>query len=269
MTNLSNLKNEIKLESVKTFVAVLVILILGWGVSSSAVDDIKSANSNFNVIGVVSKISDKEITVTDAKGTNSSSDTSYNLNVEYLTTIETNAYIPMNFSDIKIGDRIIAQGLTNNSTFFIKRIISFDSIPTPVIAKEVATSTLKDVVIATTTDVGTSTLTESVIDSSTGTETKTETKTDPVIEATSTDMGTTTIISTTTEETSTSTGGIVDTIKDTINDVIDTVKDVVDTVVDTVTGTPAPETVDTPSTDTSAQNIPVQDLINNSTPVNQ
>ncbi|MGK3947068.1 hypothetical protein ABK046_52950, partial [Streptomyces caeruleatus] len=50
------------------------------------------------------------------------------------------------------------------------RIISFDSIATPVEPKdEVATTThVDDIVIATTTDVGTSTLTEDVIDSSTG-----------------------------------------------------------------------------------------------------
>lgn len=276
MTNLSNLKNEIKLDSIKTLFAAVIIALLGWGVSSSAVDDIKSATINFNVIGVVSDISDKKITVNDAKGSNSSSDNIYDLNLDYLSQIETSTYIPLNFSDIKVGDKIIAQGLTNNSQFFIKRIISFDSVATPVVVKDTATTTtMNDVVIATTTDVGTSTLTEDIIDSSTkgsSSDTVSEGKAStsestPIIADTTTEPVSTSTpivdnISTTTTTTATTTDSIVNTITDTISDVIDAVVDVVQTVVDTVVGSPVSETGETPS-----QDVTLQGLIDNSSPV--
>jgi hypothetical protein len=279
MTKLSNLKNEIKLDSIKTFFAVTIIILLGWGVSSSAVDDIRSATANFNVIGIVSEISDKQMTVKDAKGSNSPSDTTYNLNLDYLSKIETSTYIPLNLSDIKVGDKIIAQGLTSNSTFFIKRIISFDSIATPVIPKDVATTTattttMDDIIIATTTDVGTSTLTEDVIDESTGgsSDTSTPVVTTPVNTTSTTTATTTESFSTTTPDvtsttTATTTNSIIDTITSTIGDVIDTVVDVVQTVVDTVVGSSTPNiTVDTVQ-ENPPQEIPVQGLIDNSSSI--
>jgi hypothetical protein len=280
MTNLSNLKNEIKLDSIKTFFAVTIVVLLGWGVSSSAVDDIKSATINFNAIGVVSGVSDKEITLTDAKGSNSSSDTTYDLNLDYLVKIETSAYTPLNLSDIKVGNKIIAQGLTNNSKFFIKRIISFDSIPTPIEPKdEVATTTatttpIDDIAIATTTDVGTSTLTEDVIEESTGgsSDTATPVVTTPV-DATSTTTATTTeSFSTTTPEvisttTATTTDGIIDTITSTIGDVIDAVVDVVQNVVDTVVGSSTPNTAIDTVQENPPQEIPIKELIDNSSSI--
>lgn len=279
MTNLSNLKNEIKLDSIKTFFAVTIIVLLGWGVSSSAVDDIKSATINFNVIGIVSDISDTKITVKDAKGSNSSSDTTYDLNLEYLTKIETSKYTPLNLLDIKVGNKIIAQGLTNNSTFFIKRIISFDSVATPieeVMATTTATTTpMDDIVIATTTDVGTSTLTEDVIDASTGgssSDTPAPVVATPVDTVATTTATTTESVSTTTATTTpdvdvstttaTTTDGIIDTITSTIGDVIDAVVDVVQTVVDTVIDTTTDTTDENPSPE-----IPIQELIDNSSSI--
>ena len=274
MTNLSNLKNEIKLDSIKTFFAVTIIAILGWGVSSSAIDDIKSATINFNAMGIVSEISDKSMTIKDAKGSNSASDTTYDLNLDYLSKIETSSYTPLNHSDVKVGNRIIVQGLTNNSTFFIKRIISFDSIATPVEEKDdtvLATTTIDDVVIATTTDVGTSTLTEDVIKESTGgsssdTTPVTQAPVDTVIVSTTTEPVATTTststdpVATTTSDVSTTTEGIIDTITSTIGDVIDKVVDVVQDVVETVVGSSTPEVVTEPA-------VNVQELIDNTVPL--
>jgi hypothetical protein len=276
MTNLSNLKNEIKLDSIKTFFAVTIIAILGWGVSSSAIDDIKSATINFNAMGIVSEISDKSMTIKDAKGSNSASDTTYDLNLDYLSKIETSSYTPLNLSDVKVGNRIIVQGLTNNSTFFIKRIISFDSIATPVEEKDdtvLATTTIDDVVIATTTDVGTSTLTEDVIKESTGGSSSDTTPVTPapapvdtvIVSTTTEPVATTTStstdpVATTTSDVATTTEGIIDTITSTIGDVIDKVVDVVQDVVETVVGSSTPEVVTEPV-------VNVQELIDNTAPI--
>lgn len=230
---------------------VIVIALLGWGISSRATDDIKSATANFSVLGTVSEISEDGISISDAKGSDKSGKTTYELNISHLEAMEMNTYVPLNFTDIKVGDRIIAQGLTNGDTFFIKRIISFTSTPTPVIPDEIATSTATTTdefasSTATTTDdtaSSTATTTEEVAASSTpssGSEVPAATTTEEVA----------TTSSTSTEEVATSTPSIAETITDAIEQVIDTVTDTIQDVVDAVTGggdTPAADPVPEPA----------------------
>ena len=114
---------------VKIFsVFLLVALVLSWGISNAVNNDIQSATSNFSVSGTVSEMSDMYIVVTDAVGSLKSSDGTYNLNIDYLKRVETDKYSPLTISDIVVGDKIIAQGVTNGYSFFVKRIVSFTSI---------------------------------------------------------------------------------------------------------------------------------------------
>lgn len=217
MTNTHKIHRIIKNKLFGIFCILTIVLALGWGMSISATDDIKSANVNFSAIGVISDISSDKMTITQAKASDKSGKTEYNLNIEHVEAMETNTYIPLNFTDIKIGDKIIAQGLTNGNTFFIKRIISFTSIPTPIEPK-VATST--------------ATTTEEVVATSSASSTVTEgiSSTSPSVES-----GTSTIESTTTEETATSTT-IISTVTQVVENIINTVTETVQNVVDTVTG---------------------------------
>jgi hypothetical protein len=198
-------KNLFKIEFLKTLLIVLVVLISTWGITFALNNNIEDATSNFSVLGTVSDISDSTITLTDARGSDDSGNTEYEINIDYLERVETRDYEPLIITDIKVGDTISGQGLTNGSVFFIKRIISFSSL---IIAEELPIEEL-----ATTTDE----LTEE--DATTTEETIDET---PATDSTSS-----------TEEVSTSTASSSsDSIMDTVNGVI---SDVVDTVVDTVT----------------------------------
>ena len=127
---IKNFKNHIPAEF-KIFEVISIIIItifLGWGISNATdSNDIKTATTNFSVLGTVSEMSGVELTVNDAKGSDNPNVASYKLNLEYLKIVETNNYSPLSIGDIKVGDKIIAQGLTNGSTFFIKRVVSFSS----------------------------------------------------------------------------------------------------------------------------------------------
>lgn len=256
--------SKIKILKVSTSV-VFGALILSWGITSAINNDIGSASTNFNAMGIVSEVSTSYIIINNAKGSAQSSDGMYSLDLGYLTKVETNTYVPLNLSDIKIGDKIVVQGLTNGYTFFIKRIVSFSSTPTPVVPDENATTT--ESVATTTESVATTTesvatTTEATTNTSTTTEsvatsTSTSTSTTPStplatetpkeepkatttesVEATTTEPSSTTTSSTddTATTTASTTPTIIEAITDTVDNVIDKVGEVIQGVVDTVTG---------------------------------
>jgi len=244
-------------------VFLLIALVLSWGISNAVNNDIQSATSNFSVSGTVSEVSDAYIVVTGAVGSLKSSDGTYNLNIDYLKRVETDKYATLSISDVVVGDKIIAQGVTNGYSFFIKRIVSFTSIARNPVDEDNATTTAD---VATTTDTTTATITATTTDNvvTTGTSTPdtadtTSTSTPPVINgnngetpevdtgtSTNADTSTSTITdtpeSTTTEDVSTSTPSVIEKVNDVIQDVLETVKDVVQDVVDSVTGSSNPDT---------------------------
>ncbi len=257
MTNLINFKDAVKNDFIKFISIVIAVVLMGYGIVSFATEDTKTASINFSVLGIVSNISDDSLDIEEANGSDKSGKSSYSLNIKNLTTLETNENVPINFIDIKVGDKIIAQGLKNGSTFFIKRIISFTSIPTPVETKDVATSTATstDYVSATTTQdasgittetVNTSTTTDvsiplpTLIDSSTSTETVYNSTTTDISIPLSTlmDSSSSTEIlntSTTTGESTEITNSVIETVTDIIEEIINNVTETVQVVLDKVT----------------------------------
>ena len=113
----SNLSKIIDHKFFKIFSIAILIFSLGWGMSSIATDDISSAHNNFSASGIISNISEDEINIEQASGSDKSTDTSYNLNIKYVKKVETNEYVALQLSNLKIGDKIIVQGLTNGSSF--------------------------------------------------------------------------------------------------------------------------------------------------------
>lgn len=216
-------------KSISVFVAVVL---LGWGISSLAGDDIKSATNNFSAIGFVSEISENTLKIQEAKGSDKSGKTNYNLNIENLQTIETNKKIPLNLVDIKEGDQIIVQGLTNGSTFFVKRIISFTSTPTPVLntkdevdESEPSETSTSSVSTSTTISENTTSNSDEIAATST---TPAVDESEPFETTSTSTVSTSTIISTIIEEiVSTSTleteTSVIDTIIETIVDVVEDV----------------------------------------------
>lgn len=228
-----------KVEMIKMLSIIAIVSVLGWGISNAdnlnpfLDNGIETATENFSSLGTVSEITESNITLVDARGSDKSGNTTYTLNISYLEKVETSSYTPLIITDIKLGDKVIAQGLTNGSTFYIKRIVSFSSDVKPL---EVATTTV---------DVATSTA-----------STTTDTASTTVDTASSTvEVSTTTEVATTTEE-ATTTPTIIETVGDVVSDVIETVTDIVETVVETVTGNTEPEpTPPTPEPETPPEPV--------------
>ncbi len=158
----------LKNKSIKLVAIMIMIITLGYTVSSIATSDIKTSTANFSSMGIVSDISEKYIKINQAKGSNNTSQTEYELNIKNIENIQTDKYVPISINDIKIGDKIIAQGLSNGSDFFVKRIISFSSDFAIKEDKTIATSTVqsdevKEVVNASSTDLNIATSGDSII----------------------------------------------------------------------------------------------------------
>jgi hypothetical protein len=240
-------------ELAKLAAVIVIVLLLSWGISSATGDDFEQATKNFSVIGTVSALSDTTISLIDSRGSDTTVEELYNLNIEHLTKIETKEYQPLIISDVQIGDTIIAQGVTDGSTFFITRVVSFSSTPLPPL-QEIATTTPE---FATTTeDVATSTdvSRDSSSETTTSEELATTTPTEEV--ATSTEE-------TTQEDTASTTETVIDTMTDIIEDGVDQASDVLDIIIDTITGSeePAPpveESTPTPQAETQTESPPTQ-----------
>ncbi len=239
-------KNILKLPLI-----ILTVLLLTWGITKATENELQSARDKFNVIGTVSDISTESLSLINARGTNDNTEELYNLNITYLDKVETSTYDPLVQSDIKVGDTLIAQGVTNGSTFFIQRIVLFPQTP---LEPQDLTATSTDSIIATTTeDIATTTQEETTQDT-TGSSDEEQTEDTPLAtttedvastteEATTTDLliATTTdpVIATTTPEeatsTATTTESIIETITDVVEEVLDTATEVLDVIVDTIT----------------------------------
>ncbi len=234
--------NARKLFSTKTFAVFLLFwVLLSWGISHAVNNDIKSATTNFSATGIVSDVSEFSMTIENAKGSTQSSDGTYNLNLDYLKKVETSDYGPLALTDIKAGDKVVVQGLTNGYAFYIKRIVSFTSVATKA-DDENATSTATTTTSTTTEVVSPVIPAESTSTATTTTSTTTEVVS-PVIPAESTSTATTAPAAT--EETASSTPTIIETITNTVGgavgDVIDKVTEAVQNVVDILNGPDAPD----------------------------
>lgn len=215
-----------KVEMIKMFSIIAIVTAIGFGISSA--NDLvekqtlqQAPTKNFSAIGTVSEINPSSISIVDAKGSNDKSQTSYTFDTSPVLKIETKTYVPLTLSDILVGDRIVVQGLDQDGTISIRRIISFTATSSREIIPDVATSTATTTVeTSTTTDSSGSTVTE---------------------------------VSTTTD--ATSTPSIIETITDTVGNIVDKAKETIQNVVDTVTGTEqttnAPEVVTPPTTETT------------------
>lgn len=217
-----------KSEMIRLFSVIMIVLAIGFGISNA--DDlnpfsekgIETAVENFSVLGVVSEISNETITVNNAKASDKTGNSTYVLDIAYLEKIETKTYEPLIISDLKVGDTIIAQGLTNRETFFIKRIVSFGGgIELQNTENASTTESINTDIATTTTELSNTTDSQSV-----------GTTTNQVLEDTN-DLSNST--NTPTDTTSTSTPGIIETVAGVVEDIVQTVTDVVDSVVDTVT----------------------------------
>lgn len=205
-----------------------ILLVLGWGMSITATDNIDSATENFSVIATISEISDTDMKVTDAKGSDASGKTEYDLNIEHVDTVQTEAYEAIFLADLKPGDKIIAQGLTNGSTFFIQRIVSFSTPANPEAEKEASTTEATSTDETATSSPADATSTDSIDGTATSTA-ATSTEESATTSTTTEDLSSTTIEEATATDTAT-TSSAIETITDAITNAV---QDIVDTVTST------------------------------------
>jgi hypothetical protein len=270
-------KSRSRLTELARFCLLLAIVSISvWGITKANEELTLSQQpvvvKNFSTIGAITDISNSSISINNVKGTVI---TPYTFNTATLRKIETKAYVPLALSDLKVGDRIILQGLDENGIISIRRIISFSVdasadplnvitasttenrvvVKTPPPVETVATTTniLSDATASSTSVMSTvkDTIT-TVIDAFFGTSTPDTSTSTPVTTSTTTsDISTSTATSslpvvetstpTTTEETPVSTS----TTSTIINQVVETVTEVIETITGTeptpTTETPAPE----------------------------
>lgn len=144
----------VELEVFKIVIAIVLIIPFTWGVSQAENilfdGNIESASSNFSIIGVVSEIRYNNILIEEATGSDSETKNTYVLDISNVEKIETSNYVPLVLSDIKVGDTIIGQGLTNGGEYFLTRIVSFSVTESAGVPVEVVVATSTDEVASST-----------------------------------------------------------------------------------------------------------------------
>jgi hypothetical protein len=105
--------------------------------TSNEAQQFEQAEQKVSIIGTVSQISNKSITLIGAQASDKTKKSSYTISLLNVEKIETRNYEPITLSSIREGDIVVAQGLTNGSSYFATRIISFaDSQEEEVIEEE-------------------------------------------------------------------------------------------------------------------------------------
>lgn len=143
-------------ELFKMLGVIVITSIVGWGISNADMLTLTTEGESFSAVGTVSVIDGNTITINDANGSDGGTNTSYDLNVSNIEKVETNKYMPLTLANIQVGDRVIAQGISNGTYYDIKRLISF-SVYQSVDATTTATST--DATATTTPETATTTAT--------------------------------------------------------------------------------------------------------------
>jgi hypothetical protein len=122
-------KRSFLLETVRLITIIAISSCVIWVVSKA--DTLQNSQQtvikNWSVLGVVSELSPSIISIIDAHSSDKTGNTSYELNLSTVKRIENSTYVPLQISDINIGDKIVAQGVVKDNIISIRRIISFST----------------------------------------------------------------------------------------------------------------------------------------------
>gem|GEM_PF-1581220 len=192
--------------AVVTALCVPCVYVLATGNGKNA--DASARIENYSAIGTVSDISTSSNTmsISDATDSDGNINTTFIFNLDAVDNMESADYTSLSFSDINIGDKIVAQGIEKSGAVTIQRIID---VSWNGILAATSTDTTTTESVATTTS---ATSTDEIASSTTSTSTSISTSTEDVdssTEATTTvsiiDTSLTNTIASSTESTSTST----------------------------------------------------------------
>ena len=222
-------------EATRLVLIIIVVITLSWGIVNADelnpfTPSIEDAKTSFSVIGTVSVIDNTHLIVTNAKGSDDTGESEYNLNIKNLDKVETSKYQTLQLTDLKVGDTVIAQGVTTDSVFFITRIILFSSTPLLVFEEEQTATTTPDEV----------TSSEDNVDVSTTTPEQTATTTETNVATSAPEQSATT----TETDTATTTQDVVEQVGELIEEVVAPIVDTIDTIIENITE-PEPESPQT------------------------
>jgi len=159
------------LEILKMVTVITVVSSIVYGISKADITIPTSSVQSFSAFGTVSDMSPEVISIENARSSEKAGAVSYTFKLIDVKKIENRIHVALLMSDIHVGDKIVAMGMSNDGAVTINRIISFSSTATtsdvvaiPLTASTTATSTL---------EIATSTAsTTSVVATSTATSTQ-------------------------------------------------------------------------------------------------
>ena len=182
MANLLNLREKVKpqvkiiyktvtqkrpwhVEIGEILAVIVVVGVVVWGTTRA--DETHKAETvpieAFSISGYISNITDSSFSVNSTDYEDRTGKTSYSFNKNTVQKRETDEYVPLQFSDIQVGDKIIVQGTLDDDTFTALRVIDFSIASSTIVAsstEELASTTPATPDVSTTTeDVASSTAT--------------------------------------------------------------------------------------------------------------
>ena len=258
-------KRSLKSDILLAFSVILVATSIVWSISKADTKD-QSVNTQtvsiqgFSAIGTVSDITTSTLSITNTKSSDKTGNTEYTFDTTNILKIETKNYVPLSLSDLKVGDKIIVQGLYENNQIQIRRVVSFGLETLKLNTATTTATTTEDIGTTSTSTNATSTnlidtikdavsnTISDVVDAIVGTSTGTSTNTESTSTATTTEA-------TTTPQTDSTTSN-----PEATTTIIDSIKDVVSNVVNSITGTDTnPTPPQATATDTPTPLVPPTD----------
>ncbi|MEI6420335.1 MAG: hypothetical protein WCO30_01755 [bacterium] len=156
---------SLKSEIVRTLITVAVVSAIIFGISfAEDLPFLKTSEpiiKRFSATGLVSKISDSEISLGEVESSDGSNVSTYTFNINTIERVESKNYDRLALTDLKVGDRIVVQGKDTDGVISVARIISFSTDESSSLIALTASSSL--VTLASTS----SSTTDSLVSSST------------------------------------------------------------------------------------------------------
>ena len=97
-------------ESLKMLTVIAVVTGIVYGISQAS-SPTPSSTKNWSALGIVEDISSSTLSLADAHSSDETGDTSYTLDLASVKKIENRTYVPLNLSDINVGDKVVVQGI--------------------------------------------------------------------------------------------------------------------------------------------------------------
>jgi hypothetical protein len=147
------------IELTKVPIAVIVVGVIVWGISRADVlvqPESVAVVKTFSVSGLISSVAENNFSIGNVRGFDNADMSSLSFGSASLQTIQTSDSLPLQLSNVQVGDRVVVQGTYIDSDFIAIRLIDFTSMTTAVVSTDATTATIATMtatVAATSTDI--------------------------------------------------------------------------------------------------------------------